>query len=83
MFSKYIYNKSKLLIIMKEFSKLNKLLERLKEKKGKGNITLLFWYLDNEVKCCTKTWERVYNLFDQKCILFPIKINQTYPKSFR
>ena len=79
MFSKYIYNKSKLLIIVKDFSKLNKLLERLK--KRELNISFLFWYLDNEVKCCRKTWERVYKLFEQKCILFPITISQTYPKS--
>ena len=79
MFSKYIYNKSKFLILMKDFSKLNKLLERLKIKNKK--ISFLFWYLDNEVKCCSKTWERVYRVFDQKCILFPIKINQIIPKA--
>ena len=81
MFSRYIRDKTKNFIILNQFSKLNKLLNRLK--KRQLNISDLFWYLDNEVKCCRATWERVYQLFDQKCILFPILIRRTSPIASR
>ena len=60
MISNYIKQKSKNLIAMNNFSKLNELLNRLQKRESKSDITILFWCLDNEVQCCRSTWERVY-----------------------
>ena len=75
MISNYIKQKSKYLIAMNKFTKLNELLNRLQKNQSKRDLTILFWCLDNEVKCCRSTWERVYQIFKNKCILFPIRIH--------
>ena len=78
MFSQYIRNKSKNLIVLRKFVQLNKLIIRLQ--KRRLNISLLFWFLDNEIICPPATWEKVFQLFNNKCILFPIVIRRTSPK---
>ena len=80
MFSKYIRDKSKNLIALKKFVQLNKLLNRLK--KRHFELSILFWFLDNEVRCPPATWERVFQIFNKKCSLFPIQIRRTSPKAF-
>ena len=81
MISNYIKQKSKYLIAMNSFAKLNELLIRLQKRESKSDLTILFWCLDNEIECCRSTWERVYQIFKQNCILFPIVIRRIYPKA--